>query len=140
MSSAVAVMWLFSTLVKLVFSYALDTSPKDASCAQALAFGGAKLPEGAYDEHCTVEAWLDTSYDATFRMPRDGVRDWLKATYPHAPEPHSEYCDDGADVCLDLTGGGHDAPPAGADANAVEVDVTYEGHGRALVRFTAYTV
>ncbi|MEV6113628.1 hypothetical protein AB0L59_14200 [Streptomyces sp. NPDC052109] len=135
-------MRLASTVVGFAASYLLDgaTEPQKAPCAEALAFGGAKLPRGAHDAHCTVQAWLDTSYDATFRMPRNGVRAWLKATYPHAPGPETEYCADGAAYCLNLNGGGDDAPPARAEADAVEVDVAYEGRDQALVRFSAFTV
>ncbi|MEU8587060.1 hypothetical protein AB0C59_08665 [Streptomyces sp. NPDC048664] len=121
-----------------------------ASCADALAFGGARLPEGAYDTDCSVRAWTDTDHEAGFRMPRAAVRDWLRATYPKAPpSAYEDPCRDGsADLCLSLgfTEGDGDwagrvpgAAGAGFGADSVRVDVTYEGPDRALVRFTAFT-
>ncbi|MEU2714484.1 hypothetical protein [Streptomyces sp. NPDC007205] len=124
-------------------------APEKASCAEALAFGGAKLPDGAYDAECTVQTWLDTDYVARFRMPRDGVHDWLKATYPDAPEPKEQHCyPDSVDLCLNLSfneGFAHyagDVPgrsDPGFGAEAADIDVTYEGPDRALVRFSAFT-
>jgi hypothetical protein len=52
----------------------LGGGPHGVPCAEALAFGAARLPAGAHDGHCTVESWQDTHYSALFRMPRDGVR------------------------------------------------------------------
>ncbi|MFI1369147.1 hypothetical protein [Streptomyces griseochromogenes] len=137
---ALVLVWLGVEVVTFAISFSEMGSPQKAPCAEALAFGGAKLPKEAHAAHCTVETWLDTSYDASFRMPREGVRDWLRAAYPHAPETDTEYCDDGVDLCLRLNGEGEHAPPAGAEADAVLVDVTYEGPDRALVRFMAFTV
>ncbi|MFI5687297.1 hypothetical protein [Streptomyces sp. NPDC051636] len=130
--------------------YPLGGAPEQVPCAEALAFGGAKPPAGAHGAHCTVQVWLDTDYVARFRMPRDGVRDWLAATYPDAPGPETEFCgQDSVDLCLDLgfTEGNGDYAgqvPGEADpgfgANAVRVEVTYEGPDTALVRFSAFTV
>ncbi|MFH8775435.1 hypothetical protein [Streptomyces sp. NPDC017958] len=137
---ALVVVWLAVAVVRFATSdYPLGGGPEKVPCAEALDFGGAKLPKGAYDTECTVQAWLDTDYDASFRMPRADVRDWLKATYPKGPAPGTEYCDEGADLCLNLDSEDH-KPPAGVYANAVTVNVTYEGPDTARVRFSAFTV
>ncbi|MFF0963700.1 hypothetical protein ACWDQO_04010 [Streptomyces sp. NPDC003703] len=142
--------------------------PRQADCAEALAFGGARLPAGAHDARCTVRTWLDTEYEAVFRMPRRDVRGWLRATYPDAPESGTASCvpdsagspgsagpsrsagsADPAGLCLDLgltEGDGNRAGrvPGSADpgfgAAAVQVAVVYEGPDQALVTFTAFTV
>ncbi|OXY97619.1 hypothetical protein BEK98_08665 [Streptomyces diastatochromogenes] len=132
--------WLAVVVVRFATSdYPLGGGPEKVPCAEALDFGGAKLPEGAYDTECTVQAWMDTDYEATFRMPRAGVRDWLTGTYPKGPAPGTELCDESADLCLNLDSDEH-APPAGVDANAVVVNVTYEGPDTARVSFSAFTV
>ncbi|MYR62698.1 hypothetical protein GTY54_43025, partial [Streptomyces sp. SID625] len=87
-------------------------APRQADCAEALASGGARLPAGAHDARCSVRTWLDTEYEAVFRMPRRDVRGWLRATYPDVPEirdgacvPDSADSADSAgptDLCLDL--------------------------------------
>ena len=117
--------------------YPLGGAPEDVPCAEALRFGGAKLPEGAYDTDCTVQSWLDTSYEAEFRMPRATVRTWLTDTY--GKPPGTDLCDPGADACLNLDSSDA-APPPGADADAVDVNVTYEDAGTALISFSAFTV
>ncbi|WP_018569020.1 hypothetical protein [Streptomyces sp. PsTaAH-124] len=133
--------------------------PRQADCAEALAFGGARLPAGAHDARCTVRTWLDTEYEAVFRMPRRDVRGRLRATYPDAPESGTASCvpdsagppgsADPAGLCLDLgltEGDGNRAGrvPGSADpgfgAAAVQVAVVYEGPDQALVTFTAFTV
>jgi hypothetical protein len=140
--AGMAATWLCAAALRFAGSYVLDWAlgPDEASCAEALAFGAAKLPEGAHDARCTVETWQGSTYDATFRMPRDGVHAWLKSAYPRAPKPETEGCGKGTDLCLDLNGGGDHAPPAGAAADAVTVEVTYEAPGTARVTFTAFTV
>lgn len=127
--------------------------PRQADCAEALAFGGARLPAGAHDARCTVRTWLDTEYEAVFRMPRRDVRGRLRATYPDsAGSPGSVGPPGSADpagLCLDLgltEGDGNRAGrvPGSADpgfgAAAVQVAVVYEGPDQALVIFTAFTV
>ncbi|MEU3843410.1 hypothetical protein AB0E88_25630 [Streptomyces sp. NPDC028635] len=131
--------WLVVAVVRFMTSdYPLGGGPEKASCDEALAFGGAALPDGAHDTDCTVQTWLDTDYRVTFRMPRDGVVEWLRRTYP-AERPRTDFCDEGADLCLHLNSEDH-PPPAGAGANAVTVDVTYESTSTARVRFSAFTV
>ncbi|MEU5532175.1 hypothetical protein [Streptomyces sp. NPDC020362] len=147
---ALGVIWLGVTVVRFATSdHPLGGGPEKVPCAEALAFGGAKLPDGAYDTGCTVQAWLDTDYTAGFRMPRDGVRDWLRTTYPNAPGPKTEHCyPDSVDLCLHLefekgyanyAGEVPGASDPGFGAYALDVDVTYEGPDRALVRFFAFT-
>ncbi|POX56694.1 hypothetical protein C3489_02550 [Streptomyces sp. Ru71] len=131
--------WLGVAVVRFMTSdYPLGGAPEQVSCDEALAFGGAALPDGAYDTDCTVQTWLDTDYRVSFRMPRAGVADWLSRTYP-GQQSRTEFCAEGADLCLRLDSDAH-PPPAGAGANAVTVDVTYESAGTAQVRFSAFTV
>ncbi|MGW0628334.1 hypothetical protein [Streptomyces sp. NPDC002758] len=119
--------------------YPLGGEPEQVPCAEALEFGGAKLPDGAYGGQCTVQTWLDTSYHAEFRMPRADVRKWLTDTYPGGPQTGTEFCDHGAGLCLNLNSS-EAPPPPGADADAVTVNVTYVDATTALVRFSAFTV
>ncbi|MFJ3643952.1 hypothetical protein ACIPRD_30015 [Streptomyces sp. NPDC090108] len=123
--------------------------PAAVPCAEALAYGGARLPAGARDAHCTVLSWQDTEYDARFRVSREGLRTWLKATYPDAPEPSGSSCDHPRDRCLDLDfrrgdGGryagrvpGRSLPGFGAYAATVEV--RFGRAGDAEVSFSAFT-
>ncbi|MFH9815520.1 hypothetical protein [Streptomyces sp. NPDC017230] len=109
-------------------------------CSEALAFGGAALPDGARPVgKCTLQGFQDTHYGASFRMPRTGVQAWLAHTYPDAPAPETEFCaGDDVDLCLDL--GYTRGLPDGVRAHAVEVRVVYEDDARtALVRFAAFT-
>jgi hypothetical protein len=123
----------------LTSDYPLDGGPEKVPCAEALEFGGAKLPKGAHGGRCTVRVWLDTSYLADFRMPRADVPKWLADTYPAGPGPGTEFCDDGADLCLNLDSA-HASPPPGAAADAVTVNVTYENAGTARILVSAFTV
>ncbi|MDT0613218.1 hypothetical protein [Streptomyces lancefieldiae] len=109
-------------------------------CSEALAFGGAALPDGARPVGaCLRQGFQDTHYSAAFRMPRTGVQGWLAHTYPDAPAPGTAFCPgEDADLCLDPGPG--QGLPAGADAHAVQVRVVYEGAGTALVRFASFTV
>ncbi|MDR6976441.1 Tfp pilus assembly protein PilX [Streptomyces sp. 3330] len=114
------------------------TRLKKVPCAEALAFGGAALPAGARDAECTVQSWLDTNYQAEFRMPRAGVGPWLTAAYPDAPGaggPGTQACAHGSDHCfqLDVTG------RPGTEAYYVDVTVTYENAETARVRYSAFT-
>lgn len=131
--------WLVVAVVKFATSdYPLGGGPEKVPCAEALAFGGARLPEGAYEGKCTVQAWQDTAYHATFRMPRADVGAWLRSTYPAGPKPTTELCDEGADLCVNMNTDG--TVPPGVDADAVQIDVTYEDPATARVTFTAFTV
>ncbi|MEH0445266.1 MULTISPECIES: hypothetical protein [unclassified Streptomyces] len=114
------------------------TRLKDVPCAQALAFGGAELPTDVRDAKCTVQSWLDTDYQADFRMPRGGVSAWLTDAYPEAPRPGgpgTEACGSGVDYCfqLDVT------QRPGVEAYYVNVNVTYENAETARVRYSAFT-
>ncbi|MFF9409195.1 hypothetical protein ACF1B0_27295 [Streptomyces anandii] len=125
----------------MIFShseYPLGGGPKAVSCTRALAFGGAALPDGATPVGgCVERSRQDVSYSADFRMPRAAVRDWLHRTYPDAPAPGTGFCDDDADLCLELSR--TRGLPEGVGADAVQVNVTYEEAGTALVDFAAFT-
>ncbi|MFG2573328.1 hypothetical protein [Streptomyces sp. NPDC048481] len=114
------------------------TRLRNVDCAEALAFGGAEVPADVRDARCTVQSWLDTNYQADFRMPRAGVGAWLKDAYPAAPAPGgpgTESCGHGSDYCfrLDVTG------RPGTQAYYVNVTVTYENAETARVRYSAFT-
>ncbi|MEU0599708.1 hypothetical protein ABZ484_15885 [Streptomyces sp. NPDC006393] len=139
---AMALLPFVVAFVGLAFSdseYPLGGGPKAVSCTQALAFGGAALPDGGTPVGgCVEQGWQDVSYSADFRMPRAGVGDRLRRTYPGAPAPETEFCTDDADLCLDLSC--LKGLPMGVGADAVQVSVVYEDAGTALVRFAAFTV
>jgi hypothetical protein len=131
--------WLGVLAVRMASSdHPLGGAPEKVPCAQALDFGGARLPDGAFEGRCTVRTWLDTDYEAEFHMPRAELWTWLKHTYPGAPAPDTVSCVGGADFCVNMNG--PDTAPPGVDADGVVVEVTYEDPGQALVRFSAFTV
>ncbi|MFI5796813.1 hypothetical protein [Streptomyces sp. NPDC051677] len=136
---ALVLVWLVVFVVKAETSdYPFGGGPEKASCAEALAFGGAKLPPGAYDTECSVQSWQDVRYLAEFRMPRDGVGAWLTDTYPEAPAPGGPAagtCLHGSDYCFQADVTGH----PGVYAYYVDVDVTYENAETARVRYSAFT-
>lgn len=109
---------------------------KKVTCAEALAFGGASLPAEAHIGNCTLQQGIDTAYAAVLRMPREDVRDWLRETYPNAPEARSD-ASCGA-LCLDVSH--ENGLPATAGAHVVQVRVEYENAETARVRFSAFTL
>ncbi|MEU2302648.1 hypothetical protein [Streptomyces antibioticus] len=112
--------------------------PVPVSCAEALAFGGARLPAGARDAECSVQSAMDTLYQADFRMPREDVWTWVADTYPDAPEPGGPgtlACLKGVDHCFQLDVNGR----PGTDAYYVDLAVTYVNAETARVRFSAFT-
>ncbi|MEU0383546.1 hypothetical protein [Streptomyces chartreusis] len=108
----------------------------EVTCAEALAFGGASPPAKAHVGNCTRQQGIDTAYTAVLRMPREDVRDWLRETYPNAPEARSD-ASCGA-LCLDVSH--EDGLPATAGAHVVQVRVEYENAETARVRFSAFTM
>jgi hypothetical protein len=117
------------------------TKPEKAACAEALRFGGAVLPDGArFVGTCPEQGRQDIEHDASFRMPRAGVRDRPAHTYPDAPAPDTESCTGDTDLCLalDFTAD----PPSGTHppADVVRTGVVFEDAGTALVRFSAFTL
>ena len=121
-------LWLFT-------DDSVSTGVEKAPCEQALAFGGAKAPKGAYDTRCAVRSGPDTRYEASFRMPSDEVPGWLATTYPGAPEPRDRMCSGStATRCLDLEAG--EVSGVGA---AVRLEFTDDGPGWTQVRFSADT-
>jgi hypothetical protein len=148
---ALVLIWLVTAVVRGAAPDDRDgRGPREVACAKALEFGGARLPEGAYDTKCAVQAWQDVHYSAEFRMPRTAALDWLERTYPQAPEPRTRFCvPKSADLCLSLDFSGTTEEGAGRvpgsaypgfGAAAARVSVEYEGAGGALVRFAAYTL
>ncbi|WP_314221850.1 hypothetical protein [Streptomyces zaehneri] len=114
------------------------TRLKKVPCAEAMAFGGAELPAGAEDASCTVQSWLDTNYQADFRMPRADFDAWLTNTYPEVTEsggPGTQTCVPGSDYCLQLDVTEH----PGADAYYVNVNATYVNAETVRVRYSAFT-
>jgi hypothetical protein len=144
----VLVIWLVAEMVRAAASasdHPLGGAPEQAPCAEALAFGGARLPEGAYDTDCTVQTWLDTRYTAEFRLPRAGLSDWLDRTYPGAPGRTDVCLGDTTDLCVSVgfTDGDVHMPGEtypGFGAHTAHVLVDYEDPDTALVRFSAFTV
>ncbi|GGW62664.1 hypothetical protein GCM10010503_44970 [Streptomyces lucensis JCM 4490] len=145
---------LLTGLVVMVVAWLRPDAPLggesgEVPCAEALSFGGARLPKGARDTSCTVRSWMDTDYVARFRMPREDVRDWLRATYPDAPDPGTRSCHPhSVDLCLDLglreedwnyAGRVPGRTDPGFGAFTVDVDITCEGRDTALVVFSAFT-
>lgn len=106
-------------------------------CAEALAFGAVERPVNARAHDCTVQRGIDTAYSAVLRMPREDVRDWLRATYPNAPKARTGGGSCGA-LCLDVTH--ENGLPGTAEAHVVQVRVEYENAETALVRFSAFTM
>jgi hypothetical protein len=122
-------LWLFT-------DDSVSTGVAEAPCKQALAYGGAKVPKGAYDTLCEVRSDSNTRYTASFRMPSDEVGGWLTTTYPGAPEPRDRHCSESViDRCLDLDPG----DIFGVDA-AVRLEFRDDGPGWTQVRFSASSV
>ncbi|MFF0597218.1 hypothetical protein [Streptomyces antibioticus] len=112
--------------------------PVPVSCAEALAFGGAELPDGTEGAKCRMQSAMDALYEADFRMPREDVWAWVAATYPEAPEPGGPgtlACAQGVDHCFQLDVSGR----PGTDAYYVDLAVTYVNAETARVRFSAFT-
>ncbi|MCT2593442.1 hypothetical protein LHJ74_26645 [Streptomyces sp. N2-109] len=117
------------------FSFTTSDDPfrthSEISCSRAMSFAHGELPEGATDEDCSSDEWMDTTVRGTFRMPRAEVGPWLKRSYPDGkPE---KYC--GQDVCLDMS-----LPEEPGGAHEVRLDVRYETGGTALVTLEALTL
>jgi hypothetical protein len=125
---ALLVAWLFT-------DDSVRTGVEKAPCKAALAYGGATLPAGAYDTACELRTGgQEVRYEARFRMPRDGVREWLAATYPDGPELRTEQCgSETVDECLNR------GPVAGRSAS-VQLEITYDGPKWSRVRFVAFTL
>lgn len=114
----------------MAFSEAGKPEPMD--CAEAMDWAHATMPKSAEDQHCTVSSWLDTQVKAEFRMPRGEVAGWLAGTYPGGRI--RSYCP--TDLCVDV----QEMPPDPGGPAAVNVNVTYEDGGTALVHVMPFTV
>ncbi|MFJ4538755.1 hypothetical protein ACIP39_22770 [Streptomyces tibetensis] len=129
-----------------LWAWSDDDGPRDDArtgaaatvpCTEALAFGAAERPAHARAHDCTVQRGIDTSYSAVLRMPREDVRDWLRETYPDAPEPRTGGGACGA-LCLDVTH--ENGLPGTAEAHVVQVRVEHVNAETARVRFSAFTM
>lgn len=121
---AVLVAWLFTD-----DSVAADV--KATSCTEALAFGGAKVPEGMRDSWCGLDAGPAPHYTARFRMPRAGIDAWLTAAYPQGPELRTTQCGDTQiDACLN-------AGPVGEKRASVQIEITHDSRRWSEVHFEA---
>ncbi|MFI6880153.1 hypothetical protein ACIBL6_42590 [Streptomyces sp. NPDC050400] len=109
---------------------------QSAPCTDAMRFADQKgLPAGAYDATCSVRVWLDTQYDAEFRIGRPALRTWLASAYPDAewdPDCYPKSVDACTHVELN--------PAAKGGAMAIDIDIVYEKDDRALVRFSPFDV
>ncbi|MFJ4687187.1 hypothetical protein [Streptomyces sp. NPDC088789] len=113
-----------------------DDRVTEVPCAEALGFGGARLPEGAEPGRCTHQAFLDTLYTADFTMPRAAVREWLTRTYPQAEAVRTS-CGEGVELCFDAAW--DSGLPGGVEAHAVNARVTCPDARTARVEFQAFT-
>ncbi|NEB00451.1 hypothetical protein [Streptomyces sp. SID13726] len=124
---ALLVAWLFTD-----DSVAADV--KKTSCAEALAYGGAKLPEGARDAWCGIEAGPEPRYDARFKMPRAGIDAWVAAAFPQGPQLRTTQCGDAqVDACLT-------AGPVAGERASVQIEITHDSRNWSEVRFKAFTL
>ncbi|MEU1865617.1 hypothetical protein [Streptomyces gardneri] len=108
-----------------VYSFGEAGRPQPVDCAEAMDFARGRLPADAEDARCTGMHWQDSYVTVDFRMPRAGVADWLKATYPDA-EPDTP-CEE--DLCRVVD---HD------QVLYVHVKVVYEDDGTGLVHLTSF--
>jgi hypothetical protein len=124
---ALLVAWLFT-------DDAVAADVKKTSCAEALAFGGAKLPAGARDAWCGIQAGPEPRYEARFRMPRGEVGAWVAASFPGEPGLRITQCGDAhIDACLN-------AGPVAGQRSSVQLEVTHDGRKWSEVRFVAFTL
>ncbi|MEU0412042.1 hypothetical protein ABZ307_30060 [Streptomyces griseorubiginosus] len=124
---ALLIAWLFTD-----DSVAADV--KQTSCAEALAFGGTKLPEGAKDAWCGLEAGPEARYTARFRMPRAEIDAWVAAGFPQGPKLRTTQCGDAqVDACLN-------AGPVAGERASVQIDITHDSRRWSEVRFEAFTL
>lgn len=124
---ALLVAWLFTD-----DSVASDV--KKTSCAEALAFGGVKMPTGARDAWCGLDAGPEPRYTARFRMPRADIDAWVAASFPQGPELRTTQCgDDQVDACLN-------AGPIANERASVQIEITHDSRKWSEVRFVAFTL
>ncbi|MFF5712033.1 hypothetical protein [Streptomyces sp. NPDC012756] len=116
-----------AVLVWGAYSFSEAGKPQPVDCAEAMTFAHGRLPADAEDARCAEAHWQDSYVTVDFRMPRAGVADWLRTTYPTGRRPVS--CD--GDLCLDAD---YD------QALYVNVKVVYEDGGTALVHLSSFNV
>ncbi|MEU9172027.1 hypothetical protein AB0D34_30245 [Streptomyces sp. NPDC048420] len=123
---ALLIAWLFTD-----DSVAADV--KKTSCAEALAFGGAKLPAGARDTWCGLQAGPEPRYEARFRMPRAEIDAWVAAGFPQGPKLRTTQCGEAqVDACLN-------AGPVAGERAFVQIEITHDSRKWSEVRFVAFT-
>ncbi|WP_053853004.1 hypothetical protein [Streptomyces sp. NRRL B-24085] len=123
---AVLVAWLFT-------DDSVEADVKKTSCAEAFAFGGAKVPEGMRDSWCGLQAGSEPRYEARFRMPRAEIDAWVAASFPQGPKLRTTQCGDAqVDVCLN-------AGPVAGERASVQIDVTHDSRKWSEVRFVTFT-
>ncbi len=106
----------------------------NVACREALRFADLeRLPAGAEDAVCVLQRGIDTLYDVSFRISRNGLDTWLADTYPDM-ELDATCVEGDADRCghLDLH------PYAAGGAVAVELTVRDESDGSVLVHFKPF--
>jgi hypothetical protein len=124
---ALAAVLLLSLLMSVPF--VLASSPSDADCGEALAYGAAGPPPArATDLRCEVGTWDMTTYDVTFRLPADRARSWVADNYPDE-EPWTD-----GDHVLHVEVGFGETPDR---ASTVRVEVTPHADGTSTVTWWA---
>ncbi|MDH6568898.1 hypothetical protein M2160_003919 [Streptomyces sp. SAI-117] len=124
---ALLVAWLFT-------DDSVAPEVKKTSCAEAFAFGGAKVPEGMRDSWCGLQAGSELRYEARFRMPRAEIDAWVAASFPEGPELRTTQCGTAqVDVCLN-------AGPVANERASVQIDITHDSRNWSEVRFVAFTL
>ncbi|MFF4059357.1 hypothetical protein ACFYZ8_21810 [Streptomyces sp. NPDC001668] len=105
---------------------------KETSCAEALAFGGAKLPAGTRDTWCGLQAGPEPRYEARFLMPRGEIDAWVAAGFPQGPKLRTTQCGDAqVDACLN-------ADPVAGERAFVQIEITHDSRNWSEVRFEAF--
>ncbi|CAM5586945.1 hypothetical protein ACFUEN_16420 [Streptomyces griseorubiginosus] len=124
---ALLIAWLFT-------DDSVDTDVKQTSCAEALAFGGAKVPTGMRGSWCGLQGGSGPRYEARFDLPRAELDAWVAASFPQGPKLRTSQCGDSQiDSCLT-------AGPVANERASVQIDVTYTSRTWTEVRYVAFTL
>ncbi|GLP66221.1 hypothetical protein TUSST3_28410 [Streptomyces sp. TUS-ST3] len=124
---ALGIAWLFT-------DDSVEPDVKKTSCAEALAFGGAKLPAGTRDAWCGLQAGPEPRYEARFLMPRGEIDAWVAASFPQGPELRTTRCGDAqVDACLS-------AGPVAGERASVQIEIIHDSRKWSEVRFEAFTL
>lgn len=113
------------------------SEPEPADCADAMAFVGQEgVPANATDAACTITGFQDTFYTARFLASREAVDAWLAELPGEPPVLAGEACDDGADLCAEVSFDAHDP----VEAAYLRVNATVRDDGTLAVRLHAFSV